>query len=132
MITNKVETIFTEINDDIDLIQKMVTETKEKIMDNEDKLKLINNIIMYNVEESKSDITSDRNVDSMQFCSSDMKQVLRIGCKKGDTVNPRTTEGGGYHPPPCFSHFQKRFCIPLIYSLPHLLVHKFQENFALR
>jgi len=57
----------------------MVTETKEKIIDNEDKLKQLNNIIMYNVEESKSDIISDRNVDDMQFCSSVMEQVLGVG-----------------------------------------------------
>jgi len=42
----------------------MVIETKEK-MDNEDKLKRLNNIIMYNVEESKADNVSDRNVDDM-------------------------------------------------------------------
>jgi len=47
-------------------------------MDNEDKLKRINNIIMHNVEESKSDIASDRNVDDMQFCGSVMEQVLRV------------------------------------------------------
>jgi len=47
--------------------------------------------------------------------------------------------GGGYHPS-VFSKrhifsvqiFQKRFRIPLGYSLPHLLVNKFQENFAPR
>jgi len=82
MIAKEVESCFTEINDDIDL----VTQTKEKIMDNEDKLKRLNNIIMYNVEESKADITSDRNVDDMQFCSSIMEQVLRVGYEKGDIV----------------------------------------------
>jgi len=55
-------------------------------MDNEDKLKWINNIIMHNVEESKSDIASDRNVDDMQFCGSVMEQVLKVGYEKGDIV----------------------------------------------
>jgi len=86
MITKEVESRFTEINDDIDLVQKMITETKEKIMDNEDIFKRLNNIIMYNVEESKADIASDRNVDDMQFCSSVMEQVLRVGYEKGDIV----------------------------------------------
>jgi len=53
--------------------------------------------------------------------------------------NPRTTEGGGYHPP-VFSKrhifsvqcFQKCFRIPLGYSLSHLLVNKFQKHFAPR
>jgi len=44
MVTKTVESRFTEINNyDIDLVQKTVTETKEKIMENEDKLKRINN-----------------------------------------------------------------------------------------
>jgi len=86
MISKEVESRFTEINDDIDLVQKTVTETKEKIMDNEDKLKRLNNIIMYNVEESKADIALDRNVDDMQFCGSVMEQVLRVGYEKGDIV----------------------------------------------
>jgi len=36
-------------------------------MDNEVKLKRLNNIIVYNIEENKADIASDRNVDDMQF-----------------------------------------------------------------
>jgi len=49
IITKEVEGRFKEINEDIDQVQKTVIETKEKIMDNEDKLKRLNNIIMYNV-----------------------------------------------------------------------------------
>jgi len=59
-------------------VQKTVTEAKEKIVDNEHKLKRIDNIIMYNVEESKSDIASDMNFDEMQFCGSVMEHVLRV------------------------------------------------------
>jgi len=57
-----------------------------------------------------------------------------INIKFVRSVNPRTTEGGGYHTrcvfqTPYFSVqlFHKRFRKPLGYSLPHLLVNKFQK-----
>lgn len=86
LIAKKVDSRFNEINVDIDLVQKSVNETKEKIQDNEDKLKRINNIIMYNVEESKSDSAPVRNNDDMQFCGQVMEKVLKVGYEEGDIV----------------------------------------------
>lgn len=51
-------------------------------MGNEDKLKRKNNIIMYNVEESKSGTVVERNDEDMQFCGSE--EVLKVGYEKGD------------------------------------------------
>jgi len=67
MITKEVESRLTKINDDIDLVQKTVTETTDKIMDNEDKLKRINNINMNNVRGCKSDFASD--IEMLMTCS---------------------------------------------------------------
>jgi len=47
----------------------------EKTMVNGDKLKRINNVIMYNLEESKSAIVSERHNDDMQFFGSVMEYV---------------------------------------------------------
>ena len=86
IITKEVGNRFSEITNDIDSVQKSVTETKEKILDNEDKLKRKNNIIMYNVEESKSGTVAGRNDDDMKFCGSVMEEVLKVGYEKGDIV----------------------------------------------
>jgi len=46
-----VDSRLNEISGDIDSVQKSVTDTKERIMENEDKWKRIYNINLYNVAE---------------------------------------------------------------------------------
>jgi len=86
LVTQEVDIRFNELHVDIDSVHKTVTETKEKIMDNEDKLKRIKNIIMYNVQESKSETVSERNKDDMNFCGLIMDRVLKVGYEEGDII----------------------------------------------
>jgi hypothetical protein len=67
-------------------VQKSVSETKEKIMENEDKLKRRNNIILYNVAESNLATAAERHINDMQFCGSLMDKVLKVGYEKVDIV----------------------------------------------
>jgi len=97
-----------------------------------------NNETMYNVHDNadvyhiRDDVLDDFVVDVNKIGFNDI-------CKATNQLNPRTTEGGGYHPPVFFKRhifsvhiFQKRFRTPLGYSLSHLLVNKFQKHFAPR
>ena len=86
IISKEVENRLTEITGDIGVVQKSVSETKEKIMDNEDKLERRNNIIMYNAEESKSDTAAGRNIEDIKFCGLLMDKVLNVGYEKGEIV----------------------------------------------
>jgi len=74
---------------------------KERIMENEDKLKKINNVILYNVAESDNDSTAERNADDMSFCGELMEKVLKVGYEVGDIVkvirlNMTTNSRGRY------------------------------------
>jgi len=51
IVTKEVDNRLNEISGDIDSVQKSVTDTKERIMENEDKWKRIYNINLYNVAE---------------------------------------------------------------------------------
>lgn len=84
IVSKEVKTHLTGIIGDIDLVQKSVSETKDQILETEDKLKRINNIIMFNVEESKLASATERNEDDMKFCGRLMAQVLKVGYEKGD------------------------------------------------
>jgi putative lipoic acid-binding regulatory protein len=86
IVSKEVGNRFAEITGDIDVVQKTVSETKEKIMDNDDKLKRRNNIIMYKVEESKLDTVAEKNYEDMDFCGQMMEKVLKVGYEKGDIV----------------------------------------------
>lgn len=86
IVQQAVETRLSEITGNIDLVQKSVSETKESIMENQDKLKRMNNIILYNVEESSSDSAIERNKNDLQLCSSLMEKVLKVGYEDGDIV----------------------------------------------
>jgi len=86
IVTKEVDSRFTGISVDIDSVQKSVTETKEKIIENEDKLRRMNNIIIYNVAESDSVSTPDRSKDDMKSCGSLMEKVLKVGYEDGDIV----------------------------------------------
>jgi len=54
-------------------------------MANQDKLKLMNNI-MYNVAESNSYSATERNTDDMSFCGELMEKLLKVGYEVGDIV----------------------------------------------
>jgi hypothetical protein len=84
IVSKEVGSRLTVMADDLSVVQKGVIETKEKIIENEDKLKRLNNIIMYNVEESRATSQADRNNDDMEFCARLMKTVLKVGYEKGD------------------------------------------------
>jgi hypothetical protein len=86
LITKEVDSRLTDITGDLDSVQKSVTETKERIMENQDKLKRMNNIIMYNVAESVSDSAAARNKDDLNFCGSLMEKVLKVGYEDGDVT----------------------------------------------
>lgn len=86
IVSKEVGIRLTEITGDIGVVQKSVSETKEKIMDNEDKLKRRNNSILYNVVESKLDTVAERNNEDLQFCGLLMDKVLKVGYEKGEIV----------------------------------------------
>ena len=86
IVTKEVDSRFTGISVDIDSVQKSVTETKEKIIENEDKLRRMNNIIIYNVAESDSVSTPDRSKDDMKSCGSLMEKVLKVEYEDDDIV----------------------------------------------
>lgn len=86
IVAQEVDSRFTKISSNIDLVQKSVTDTQESIMENQDKLKRMNNIIMYNVEESKSDSGIERNNHDLSFCGSLMEKVLKVGYEDGDII----------------------------------------------
>jgi len=52
IVTKAVDSRLNEISGDIDSMQKSVTDIKERIKENEDKLLKMNNVILYNVAES--------------------------------------------------------------------------------
>jgi len=74
IITKEVENCLNEISGDTDSVQKSVTDTEERIMENEDKLKRINDIIIFNVAECNSDSATERNKDDMSFCGELMEK----------------------------------------------------------
>jgi len=86
IVTKAVDSRLNEISGDIDSVQKSVTDTKERIMENEDKLKNINNVILYNVADSDSDSAAERNAEDMSFCGELMEKVLKVGYEVGDIV----------------------------------------------
>jgi len=86
IVKKEVDSRLNEISGDIDSVQKSVTDTKERIMENEDKLKRINNVILYNVAESDNDLAAERNADDMSFCGELMEKVLKVGYEVGDIV----------------------------------------------
>jgi len=53
-------------------------------MDNQGKLKSMNNIIMCDVEERKSDSRIERNRQDLLFCGSLMEKILKVGYEDGD------------------------------------------------
>ena len=85
IVTKEVDCRFTEISGDLNKVQKSVTETKERILENEDELKRSNNIIMYNVVESSADSVIERNKDVL-FCGELMEKVLKVGYEEGEIV----------------------------------------------
>ena len=86
IVSKEVGNRLAEITGDTGEVQKTVSETKEKIMDNDDELKRRNNIIMYNVEESKLDTEAERNYEDMDFCGQLMEKVLKVGYEKGEIM----------------------------------------------
>lgn len=86
IVTKEVDCRFTEISGDLNKVQKSVTETKERILENEDKLKRSNNIIMYNVVESSADSVIERNKEDVLFCGELMEKVLKVGYEEGEIV----------------------------------------------
>jgi len=55
-------------------------------MENQDKLKRLNNIVMYSVAESNSNSAIERNNKDSRFCGSLMKKVLKVGYEDGDIL----------------------------------------------
>jgi len=86
IVTKEVHSRLNEISGDLDSVQKSVTDIKERIMENKDKLKRINNIILYNVAESDCVLAAERNADDMSFCGELMEKVLKVGYEVGDIV----------------------------------------------
>lgn len=86
LVAQEVDSRLTEITGNIDSVQKSVSETTESIKENQDKLRRMNNIIMYNVEEGKSDSAIERNSNDLSFCGSLMEKVLKVGYEDGDIV----------------------------------------------
>jgi len=86
IVTKAVDSRLNEISGDIDSMQKSVTDIKERIKENEDKLLKINNVILYNVAESDSDSAAERNADDTSFCGELMEKVWKVGYEVGDIV----------------------------------------------
>jgi len=55
-------------------------------MENEDKLKRINNTIMYNVAASDSDSATETKADNMRYCGELVEKVLKVWYDAGDIV----------------------------------------------
>lgn len=65
-------------------MQKSVEETKEKMAEDVDKMNRRNNVIIYNVPESKAALFHERMMEDKKYCLDLMKEVLHTGHEEGD------------------------------------------------
>jgi hypothetical protein len=93
IVTKAVDDKFTYMAEDIGKVQEKVQETKLKMRESEEKIKEIEdkqrrkeNVIIYNVEESKLEDVKERSKEDKNFCLEMMKEVLKVGSEEGDIV----------------------------------------------
>jgi len=101
LVTKQVDNKMRVVQDEVKVVQKTLTETKERAIEEQDKASRINNIIMYRVNESQAESASDRNKDDRTFAvkllrslnagviDDDIVKVFRLGQRQRDQETPR-------------------------------------------
>lgn len=84
IVSREVDSRFTEMNKDLDVVQKTVNETRMKMNEDLDKESRLNNIIVYKLPESEADSYADRNKDDKRLIAKLMENVLKVGFDETD------------------------------------------------
>jgi hypothetical protein len=84
IVSREVDSRFTEVNKDLDVVQKTVNETRMKMNEDLDKESRLNNIIVYKLPESEADSYTERNNDDKRMIANLMENVLKVGFDEAD------------------------------------------------
>lgn len=84
IVSREVDCRFTEMNKDLDVVQKTVNETRMKMNEDLDKESRLNNIIVYKLPESEADSYAERNKDDKKLIAKLMENVLKVGFEETD------------------------------------------------
>jgi len=100
MVTKQVEKHMETVHDEVKVVQKTLTETREKALEEKDKENRLNNIILYRADESTADTPENRNKEDYNFClqlfeglnsgvvEEDVIKVFRLG-RRQENAPPR-------------------------------------------
>jgi len=84
IVSKEVDSRFSEIHKDLDVVQKTVNETRVKINEDQDKESRLHNIIVYKLPESGAESYVERNKDDRRKIAVLIENVLKVGFDEAD------------------------------------------------
>jgi hypothetical protein len=78
VVSKEIEDRFMVISADLTTVQKSVEEIRQQVAEDAERLRRRNNIVIYNVSQSKATSNADKLKEDKDSCQELMKSVLRV------------------------------------------------------